>query len=111
MSHFLASFSGVTDEGSDKPDSFVGENLVTSDIDMTEGILNSTQINILPLAPSPAANPAQSEQDSSDSSSSFYFNKPKKTHEKWHVKLSQSINSFMTTQAQNDNEFFKTLFD
>ena len=43
MSHFLASFSGVTDKGSDKPDSFVGENLVTSDIDMAEGILNSTQ--------------------------------------------------------------------
>ena len=43
MSPFLASFSGVTDKGSDKPDSFVGENLVTSDIDMAEGILNSTQ--------------------------------------------------------------------
>ena len=70
--------------------------------------MNSTQINILSSAPSPAANPAPSEQESSESSSSFYLRSPKRkktkvNHEKWHDKLSQSINSFMTTQAQNDN--------
>ena len=56
MSHFLASFSGVIDEGSEEPDSFVGEILATSDIDMVEKILNSTQLNILSLAPSSAEN-------------------------------------------------------
>ena len=61
MPHFLASSSGVTDEGSEEPDSFDGENLATSDIDIAEEVLNSTQINILSSAPSPAANPAPSE--------------------------------------------------
>ena len=56
--HFLASSSGVTDEGSEEPESFDGKNLATSDIDMAEKILNSTQINSLSSAPSPAANPA-----------------------------------------------------
>ena len=56
--HFLASSSGVTDEGSEEPESFDGKNLATSDIDMAEEILNSTQINSLSSAPSPAANPA-----------------------------------------------------
>ena len=78
---------------------------------MTEEILNSTQINILSLASSPAPNPAPSEQESSESSSSFHFSKSKKKktnvkHEEW-VKVSQSINSFMTTQAQNDNSFLR----
>ena len=36
--------------------------------------------------------------------------KSKKKNEEWHDKLSQSINSFMTTQAQNDKDFFKKLF-
>ena len=79
---------------------------------MAEEILNCTQINILSLAPSPAANLAPSEQEISESSSSFYFNKSKKkkakvNHEEWHDKLSQSINSFMATQAQNDKDFLK----
>ena len=80
MPHVLASSSGVIviDEGSEEPDSFDGENLPTSDIDMTEEILNSTQINILSSVPLPAANPAPSEEESSESSSSFYFNKFKK---------------------------------
>ena len=65
MPYFLASSSGVTDKGSEEPDSFDGENFATSDIDMTEEILNSAQINILSSAPSPAANPAPSEQESS----------------------------------------------
>ena len=82
---------------------------------MAEKILNCTQINILSSAPSPAANPAPSEQESSESSGSFYFKKSKKkktkvNHEEWDDELSQSINSFMTTQAQNDKEFFKNLF-
>ena len=64
--------------GSEEPDSFDGENLVTSDIDMAEEIFNSTQIIILSSAPSPAANPAPSEQEISESSSSFYFNKSRK---------------------------------
>ena len=34
MPHFLDSSYGVTDVGSEEPDSFDGENLVTSDIDM-----------------------------------------------------------------------------
>ena len=111
MPHFLASSSGVTDEGSEEPDSFDGENLATSDIDIAEEVLNSTQINILSSAPSPAANPAPSEWESSEWSSSFYFKKSKKkktkvNHEECHDKLSQSINSFMKTQAQNDKEFF-----
>ena len=42
MLHFLASSSGVTDEGSEEPDSFGGENLATSDIDIAGEILNST---------------------------------------------------------------------
>ena len=50
--HFLASSSGLTDEGSEKSDSFDVENLAASDIDMAEKISNSTQINILALAPS-----------------------------------------------------------
>ena len=50
--HFLASSSGLTDEGSEKPDSFDGKNLAASDLDMAEEISNSTQINILSLAPS-----------------------------------------------------------
>ena len=111
MPHFLANSSGVTDEGSEEPDSFDGENLATSDIDIAEEVLNSTQINILSSAPSSAANPAPSEWESSEWSSSFYFKKSKKkktkvNHEEWHDKLSQSINSFMKTQAQNDKEFF-----
>ena len=68
-----------------------------------------TQINILSSAPSPTANQAQSEQESSKSSSSFYFNKSKKeknktkiNYEEYHDELSQSINYFMTTQAQSD---------
>ena len=56
MPHFLANSSGVTDEGSEEPDSFDGENLDTSDIDMAVEILNSTQINILSSAPSLAEN-------------------------------------------------------
>ena len=96
MLHFLASSSGVTDEGSEESNSFDGENLAALYKDMAEKILNSTQINILYSAPSPVANPAQSEQESS-----FYFNKANKkkakvSHEEWHSKLSQSINSFMT---------------
>ena len=107
MPHFSANFSRVTGEGSKEPDSFDGENLATSDIDMAEEILNSIQINILSSAPSPPANLAPSEHESSESSSHFYFNKSKKiktkvNHEEWHDKLSQSISSFMTTQAQND---------
>ena len=82
MPYFLASSSGVTDEGSAEPDSFDGENLATSDIDIAEEILNSTQINILSLAASPAANPATSEQESSESSSSFYLKKSKKKKNK-----------------------------
>ena len=42
MLHFLASSSGVTDEGSEEPDSFGGENMATSDIDIAGEILNST---------------------------------------------------------------------
>lgn len=68
-----------------------------------------TQINILSSAPSPTANQAQSEQESSKSSSSFYFSKSKKeknktklNYEEYHDELSQSINYFMTTQAQSD---------
>ena len=34
MPHFLDSSYGVTDVGSEEPDSFDGENVVTSDIDM-----------------------------------------------------------------------------
>ena len=114
MPRFLASSSGVIVEGSEEPDSFAGENLATSDINMAEKILNSTHFNILSSAPSPDTNPAPSEQESSESSSSFYFKKSKKkktkvNHEEWHDKLSQSINSFMTTQAQNDR-VFKKLF-
>ena len=116
MPHLLASSSGVIDEESAELDSFDGENLVTSDIDMAEEILNSTQVNILSSATSPAANPAPNEQKSSESSRSFYFKKCEKektnvNHEQWHDKLSQSINSFIITQAQNDKEFFKKLFD
>ena len=107
MSYFLASSSGVTDEGSEKPDSFDGENLATSDIDMAQGNLNSTQINILSLAPSSAANPAPSEQESSESSSTL---EKKVNHEEWHDKLSQSIISLMATQVQNYKEIFKKLF-
>ena len=59
MPHFLSSSSGVTDERSEEPDSFDGENLATSDIDMSEEILNFTQINILSSVSSPAANPAR----------------------------------------------------
>ena len=70
---------------------------------------------ILSSAPSLAANPEPSEQESRKSSSSFYSKKSKKkkikvNHEEWHDELSQSINSFMTTQAQNDKRFFKKLF-
>ena len=32
--HFLASSSGLTDEGSEEPDSLHGENLAASNIDM-----------------------------------------------------------------------------
>ena len=56
MPHFLASSSGVTNEGSEEPDRFVGENLAVSDIDMAEEILNSSQLNILSSARSPPAN-------------------------------------------------------
>ena len=62
---FLASSSGITDEGSEEPDSFVCESLAASDIDMAEEILNSSQLNILSSAPSSAANTAPSEQESS----------------------------------------------
>ena len=77
--------------------------------------MNSAQINILSSAPSPAVNPAPSQQESSESSGSFYFSKSKKkktkvNHEEWHDKLSQSINSFMAIQAQNDKEAFKRIF-
>ena len=82
MPRFLASSSGVIDEGSEEPDSFAGENLSTSDINMAEKILNSTHFNILSSAPSPATNSAPSEQESSESSSSFYFNKSKKKKNK-----------------------------
>ena len=61
MSHFLTSSSGVTDEEGEEPDSFVGENLATSDINVAEEILNSSQVIILSSAPSPPANPAPSE--------------------------------------------------
>ena len=65
--------------------------------------------------PLPAANPASSEQETTESGGSFYFNKFKKkktkvNHEEWHDKLSQSINSFMTTETQCDKELFKKLF-
>ena len=40
--HFLASSSGLTDEGSEEPDSLHGENLAASNIDMAEELLNST---------------------------------------------------------------------
>ena len=85
------------------------KNLGTSNIDIAEEIFKSTQINILSSTLSPAANPAPREQEISESSSSF-LNKSKKKNEEWHDKLSQSINSFMTTQAQNDKDFFKKLF-
>ena len=116
MPHFLASSSRVTDDGNEEPDSFDGENLATSDIDMTKKILNSTQINKLPSSPSPAGIPAPTEQGSSESSSSFYCDKSKKKKtkvnpEEWHDKLSQNINSFMTIQTQNDKEFLNKLFD
>ena len=52
MPHFLANSSGINDEGREKSDSFDGENLATSDTDMTEQILNSTQISILSSASS-----------------------------------------------------------
>ena len=74
---------------------------------MAQGNLNSTQINILSLAPSSAANPAPSEQESSESSSTL---EKKVNHEEWHDKLSQSINSLMATQVQNYKEVFKKLF-
>ena len=61
MPHFLTSSSGVTNEGSEEPDRFVGENLAISDIDMAEEILNSSQLNILSSARSPAANQESSE--------------------------------------------------
>ena len=51
-------------------------------IDMAEEILNSSQLNILSLATSPAANPAPSEQESSESSNNFCFNKSKKKKQK-----------------------------
>ena len=70
MPHFSASSSGVTDEGRKEPSSFDGENLATSDIDMTEEILNCPHNNILSSALSPAANPAPNEQESSESSRS-----------------------------------------
>ena len=52
------------------------------------------------------------EQESIESSSSFYFNKSKKKGEKvnseeWCDKLSKNINSFMTTQAQNEKSFLR----
>ena len=47
--NFLASSSGLTDEASEEPDSFAGENLAASDIDMAEEISNSIHINILSL--------------------------------------------------------------
>ena len=55
------------------------------------------------------------EQESSESGSSFYFNKSKKKGEKVYSeecrdKLSKIINSFMKTQAQNEISFFKKLF-
>ena len=78
MPHFLASFSGVTDEGSKGPDRFDGKNLVFSDIDLAGEILNSMQINILSSAPSPTTNPSPSTQKTSESSSSFCFNKSNK---------------------------------
>ena len=45
----------------------------------------------------------------------FILTSPKRkeakiNHEEWHDKLSQGINSFMTTQAQNDKVFFQKLF-
>lgn len=72
MPHVLASSSGVIviDEGSEEPDSFDGENLPTSDIDMTEEILNCARNNILSSARSPAANPALNEEESSELSKS-----------------------------------------
>ena len=51
-------------------------------IDMAEESLNSSQLNILSLATSPAANPTPSEQESSESSSNFCFNKSKKKKQK-----------------------------
>ena len=115
MLHFLASSSEVTDEGSEEPDSFGGENMATSDIDIAGEISNSTQLNIVSSAPSPAGNPAPSGQESRESSSTFYFNKSKEkkkkvNYEEWQDELNQSINSFMTTEAQNGKEFFKKLF-
>ena len=55
------------------------------------------------------------EQESSESGSSFYFNKSKKKGEKVYSeecrdKLSKIINSFMKTRAQNEISFFKKLF-
>ena len=40
--HFLASFSGLTYEGSEEPDNLHGENLAASNIDMAEELSNST---------------------------------------------------------------------
>ena len=40
--HFLASSFGLTDEGSEEPDSFHDDNLTASDIDMAEELSNST---------------------------------------------------------------------
>ena len=81
MPYLLASFSGVTDEGSKGPDRFDGKNLAFSDINLAEEILNSTQFNILSLAPSPTTNPSPSTQETSESSSSFCFNRSNK--KKW----------------------------
>ena len=36
--------------------------------------------------------------------------KKKVNYEEWQDELNQSINSFMTTEAQNGKEFFKKLF-
>ena len=51
-------------------------------IDMAEESLNSSQLNILSLATSPAANPTPSEQESGESSSNFCFNKSQKKKQK-----------------------------
>ena len=69
MPHYSASSSGVTHEGRKEPTSFEGENLATSDIDMAEKTLNCAHNNKLFSAPSPAANPAPSEQKISELSS------------------------------------------
>ena len=66
---------------------------------MAQEILNSTQINILSSAPSPFANKIVVNQVAVFILTSPKRKKTKVNHEEWHDKLSQSINSFITTQA------------